>query len=56
VNTGLEVVTTVAVADAPVTAVPVAALVTVNWLEVAEAIVTLVRLKAVVERPVMLTV
>ena len=57
VNTGLDatVVVTVAVAEAPVTAVPVAALVTVNCEPERVAIVTFVRLNAVVERPVIVT-
>jgi hypothetical protein len=58
VNTGLDATTTVtvAVAVAPVTAVPVAALVTVNCELERVAIVTLVRLNADVERPVIDTV
>ena len=46
----------VATAVEPVTAVPVAAFVTVNCVEVLEATVALVKLKAVVDSPVIVTV
>jgi S-methylmethionine-dependent homocysteine/selenocysteine methylase len=56
VNTGTAVIVTVATAVAPVTAVPVAAFVTVNCVDDADAIVTADRLNADVLRPVIVTV